>query len=112
MLVPSLLRWRVSMTTSLPEYRLTPKAKEDLEEIWLYMLETWGVEQANHYIEKLTDTFAALAKEPMRAMTCDHIRQGYRWSPSGRHVIYFRPTDYGIAVIRVLHERMLPERHL
>lgn len=100
------------MQTSSPEYRLTPKAKEDLENIWLYTLETWGVKQANRYIENLTGAFSSLAKEPMRAIACDHIRAGYRWSPSGRHVIYFQLTDYGIAVIRVLHERMLPERHL
>ncbi len=29
-----------------------------------------------------------------------------------RHMIYFRITDYGIAVIRVLHDRMQASRHL
>ena len=50
------------MAPSLPEYRLTPKAREDLEDIWLYALEKWDIEQANHCIEGLTGAFAALAK--------------------------------------------------
>ena len=29
-----------------------------------------------------------------------------------RHVIYYRETDYGIEVIRVLHDRMLATRYL
>lgn len=29
-----------------------------------------------------------------------------------RHMIYFRATDYGTAVVRVLHERMDAPRHL
>jgi plasmid stabilization system protein ParE len=29
-----------------------------------------------------------------------------------RHMIYFRVTDYGIAVIRILHDRMDAPRHL
>jgi plasmid stabilization system protein ParE len=29
---------------------------------------------------------------------------------AGAHMIYFRETDYGIAVIRILHTRMNPIR--
>lgn len=29
-----------------------------------------------------------------------------------RHMIYFRVTDYGIAVVRVLHNRMDAPQHL
>ena len=100
------------MPPSSPEYRVSPKAREDLEEIWLYTLGTWGIDQANRYVQGLTDTFASLAKDPLRAAASDHIRPGYRRFLSGKHVIYFKQTDYGIAVIRVLHERMLPGRHL
>lgn len=35
----------------MPEYRLTPAAEGDLEGIWLYTAEQWGVKQANHYID-------------------------------------------------------------
>ena len=94
------------------EYRLAPEAERDLEAIWLYTLEQWGLEQANRYTDELTDVFARLAVGPQLGTACDHIRIGYRHSRVGRHVVYYRMTDYGIAVIRILHDRMLPTRHL
>ena len=96
----------------MPEYRLTPAAEGDLESIWTYTVRQWGVEQAERYIDFLTAAFAELADSPKTAPTCEHIRPGYRrWSVE-RHMIYFRVTDYGIAVVRVLHERMDAPRHL
>jgi toxin ParE1/3/4 len=53
-----------------------------------------------------------LAESPKSAPACDHIRQGCRRRNVERHVIYFRLTDYGIAIIRVLHERMDAPHHL
>jgi toxin ParE1/3/4 len=31
------------------EYRLAPAAERDLENIWLYTFENWGIEQAHRY---------------------------------------------------------------
>ncbi|WP_371868153.1 type II toxin-antitoxin system RelE/ParE family toxin [Pseudoduganella rivuli] len=53
-----------------------------------------------------------LAQFPMAALACDYIRSGYRRSRVERHMIYFRVTDYGIAVVRILHERMDASRHI
>ena len=94
------------------EYRLAPEAKRDLEAIWLYTLEEWGLEQANRYTDELTDVFAQLAVGPQLGTACYHIRTGYRSSRVGRHLVYYRVTNYGIAVVRILHDRMLPTRHL
>ena len=83
-----------------------------MEAIWLYSLEGWGLEQANRYTDELTNAFAQLVVSPKMATPCDHIRKGYRRCRVGRHAIYYQQTDYGIAVIRVLHDRMLSSRHL
>ena len=56
------------------EYRLAPEAERDLEAIWLYTLEEWGLEQANRYTDELTDVFAQLAVGPQLGTDCDHIR--------------------------------------
>ncbi len=100
------------MATSKPEYRLRPEAGADMARVWLYTRDKWGLQQANAYTDELTAAFALFAKAPKRAPACDHIRQGYRFAKTGRHVIYFRETDYGIEIVRVLHDRMLPSRHL
>lgn len=96
----------------MAEYRLTPAAEHDLGEIWLYTVRQWGVEQAIRYTDLLTGTFAELANSPKAAPACDHIRPGYRRRTVERHVIYFRVTSYGIAIVRILHDRMDVARHL
>ncbi len=96
----------------MAEYRLTPAAEHDLEAIWIYSARQWGVEQANRYADFLAAAFAELAQSPTSAPACDHIRPGYRRRSVERHMIYFRMTNYGIAVVRILHERMDAPRHL
>jgi toxin ParE1/3/4 len=96
----------------MAEYRLTPAAEGDLESIWTYTVRQSSIEQADRYIDTLTAAFAELADAPKSAPTCDHIRLGYRRRSVEHHMVYFRVTDYGIAVVRVLHERMDAPRHL
>ena len=96
----------------MAEYRLTPAAVADLEEIWTYTCNQWGSEQANRYTTKLISAIETLTHTPKLGPSCDHIRTGYRWSLAERHVVYYRITDYGIAVVRILHERMDATRHL
>ncbi len=96
----------------MPEYRLTPAAERDLENIWLYTRQQWGEELADRYTAILANAFAELAQAPKTVPSCDHIRRGYRRRSVERHMIYFRVTDYGIAIVRVLHDRMDALRHL
>lgn len=96
----------------MAEYRLTPAAEHDLEVIWTYTVHQWDLKQAYHYIDVLTAAFAELARSPKTAQPCDRIRAGYRRSSVERHMVYFRITTYGIAIVRILHERMDPPRHL
>jgi toxin ParE1/3/4 len=60
----------------------------------------------------LTAAFQVLAEAPESAPACDHIRQGYRRRNIEGHMIYFRITDYGIAITRILRERMDAPHHL
>jgi len=96
----------------MAEYRLAPAAEYDLESIWSYTVRQWSVGQATRYFDELTAAFTALANSPQKALSCEHIRQGYRRWRVERHLIYFRETDYGIAIVRVLHDRMDAPRHL
>lgn len=96
----------------MAEYRLTPAAEHDLETIWTYTRQRWDVGQANRYTDILTVAFAELAQSPKTAPACDHIRPGYRRRSVERHIIYFRITAYGIAVVRILHDRMDAPRYL
>ncbi len=98
------------MPAGQADYRLTPKAREDLEAVWFYSLTEWGVGQSERYINDLTSAFDFLATSPKAGMACQNIRRDYRRYPVSRHVVYYRVTKYGIEVIRILHDRMLPKR--
>lgn len=90
----------------MTEYRLSPRAGRDLEDIWRYTAEQWSVDQAEKYVGSLIDAMAALAKNPGRGRSAEQIRPGYRRYSAGAHVIFYRRTSYGIAIVRVLHQRM------
>jgi toxin ParE1/3/4 len=94
------------------EYRLSPRAERDMIEIWRYTNKQWGREQANRYILALKAKCAELAKAPLLAESYAHVRPGYRRLSIENHTIYFRQTSYGIAIIRILHQRMDVGRHL
>jgi toxin ParE1/3/4 len=94
----------------MPEYRLAPKAREDMQAVWLYSLKQWGTQQTGRYIDDLTEAFGLLAESPKAGTACENIRAGYRKYPVIRHVVYYRETDYGVEVMRVLHDRMLATR--
>jgi toxin ParE1/3/4 len=96
----------------MAEYRLSPAAENDLENIWRYTKKEWGDTQADHYLDLLTNAFATLSAAPKTAPACDYIRAGYRHQQVERHTVYFRIMDYGIAIIRILHVRMDAPRHL
>ncbi len=92
--------------------RFSPAAQADLDAIFDYTAETWGLERAEDYVRLIQAACEALARSPGQAQDCGDIRAGYRRGPAGRHHIYFRIEDYGIAVVRILHQRMDAPRHL
>ena len=100
------------MSRRRAEYRLSPEAERDLQSIWLYTFGEWGQAQADLYIDRLVACFAEIAAQPQRGQDVGYIRLGYRRRRMGRHGIYYRVTGYGVAVIRILHERMSVSLHL
>jgi len=97
---------------NMAEFRLSPRAQRDLESIFDYTVAQWGLPQAIRYTETLEAACAAMAQAPLQSQNCATIRQGYRRRNVEQHAIYFRQTAYGIAVIRILHQRMDQVRHL
>ncbi len=96
----------------MAEFRLTPAAERDLEGIWRYTCARWGTDQAIRYTDDLIHTFAVLADSPLLAQACHFLRPGYRRKRMGHHVIYLMPVSHGVDIVRILHVRMMPGRHL
>ena len=96
----------------MDEYRFSPRAQRDLDGVFDYTVVQWGLPQALHYVDVIEAACADLAEAPQHSQSCANIRPVYRRRSVERHVIYFRPTTYGIAIIRILHQRMDTTRHL
>jgi toxin ParE1/3/4 len=92
-------------------YRLSPLAEADLEEIWLYTLKNWSIEQADTYHRNFVVAFEALAAGSKRGRASD-VRPGYQKYLCGSHVVYFLDYSDRLDVIRILHQRQDAERHL
>ncbi len=96
----------------MAEYRLSPRAQRDLDGVFEFTVAQWGLPQALRYTALIEAACADLADAPQQAQSCAHIRPDYRRRSVESHMIYFRQTSYGIAVIRILHQRMDAVRHL
>lgn len=95
-------------------YKISVQASEDIENIWLYTVENWSVEQADRYVNLIFDEIEYLAKNPNAGRDCNHIRKNYRCSRVKSHLIFYRPADkqHHIEIIRILHQRMDIENRL
>jgi toxin ParE1/3/4 len=96
----------------VPEYRLSRLARLDLIEIADYTVDTWGPDQAYRYLDSLDACFRQLAQAPEMGRPCNVVRQGYRRMEHEKHVVFYRVEEGGIFISRILHQRMLPARHL
>lgn len=93
-------------------YRITPAAQRDLSEIWDFTQERWDADQAEKYIGEIRAAIERVAADPDRGRACDEIREGYRRYSIGSHLVFYVETADTVDVIRILHQRMDPTRHL
>ena len=91
-------------------YRLSPLAEADLEDIWLYTLQHWSMEQADSYHHSLMAAFEGLAAGCKQGRPS--VLPGFQKYLCGSHVVYFLDHADSLDVIRVLHQRQDAERHL
>ena len=90
---------------SMPFF-ISKKAVSDLEEIWLYTIEKWSIEQADRYYNLIFDEINYICKNINAGKSMEHVRKGYRASKVKSHLIFYRVINNTIEVIRILHERM------
>jgi toxin ParE1/3/4 len=91
---------------------LSGKAKADVKEIGRYTQQRWGVEQRNRYLGELDACFQKIGANPTLGNSAEAIREGYRRIRASSHVVFFRKAGNEVEIVRVLHERMLPGKHL
>lgn len=110
-------------------YRLSEPAKADIASVLRTSETLHGVEARMRYRALLTAAMRRIAAEPTGLSTVDrsdllesirsfhirHSRNESQEAPVGDpvHVIFYRAINPGLVeIVRVLHERMEPSRHI
>jgi len=91
-------------------FRFSRRAEADLLSTGLYTLHTWGEVQTARYMNELEACCHMLAANPNLGRVCDHVLPGLRRMEHERHVVFYL-QGAGILISRILHQRILPERH-
>ncbi|MBS0056950.1 MULTISPECIES: type II toxin-antitoxin system RelE/ParE family toxin [Yersinia] len=91
--------------------KLTPKANEDLEAIWLYSYEQFGLMKADNYIGRLSDIFDVLATHDI-GVPRPELGENICSQPIEQHLVFFISTASVITIIRILNQSQDAIRHL
>ncbi|PWQ96905.1 type II toxin-antitoxin system RelE/ParE family toxin [Leucothrix pacifica] len=91
--------------------RITEDAKTDIRKIYIYSYENFGEIKADEYVDALD---AKLMDLPNVLSSTDYgfVRDGLMRSNYQSHAIYYRIEASDVIVLRVLHQRMDPARHI
>lgn len=88
---------------ALSEYRLSEEADKDIENIFDYTLETFGIDQAVKYLTDLESVLSGLPLNPEMGKARSEIKIGLRSFPYVSHVVFYRILPDHIRIVRVLH---------
>lgn len=91
---------------------LAPAAKTDLKDIYQYGLRQWGQTQSESYLENIKQQIWTLTEQPLIGVDRSELLSGARSLPIESHTLFYRVTLDTVEIIRVLHGRQDPQRHL
>jgi toxin ParE1/3/4 len=86
----------------MPHVFTRPRAEADLVDIWTYIAQD-SQANADHLLDCIRDTLNRLAAMPFMGQARFDLTPGLRMFPVGSYLMFFRPIESGIEVIRVLH---------
>lgn len=89
-------------------YKISKQAEKDLENIWLYTLKNWSLNQAEFYLQLLLDKIKYIIENPKSGEDFSHLRKGYFRTKVKSHHIFFTISkdSQTIAIVRILHQKM------
>lgn len=96
----------------MSRFALSQEAANDLNAIADYTVERWGKAQACVYIDAFEGRLRELAHQPHLGRKRDELAEGLLSFPLESHVIFYRPADFRITVVRILHKRQDAPAHV
>lgn len=83
-------------------YQLTKKAQRELEDIYEYSILNFGWDTAREYVAGLHTCFSLLADNPRMGRDYSHVKKAYRRYEHERHSVYYKITQTGVRITRLL----------
>jgi toxin ParE1/3/4 len=93
-------------------YELTRKAENEIERIYEYSIVNFGLTVAHDYLVGLHECFQLLADHQSFGTDYGFIKSGLFRYEYRSHSIYYKPTEEGILIVRVLGGKQDPARHI
>jgi len=84
-------------------------AERDISAIYFHSIQEWGVKRADKYVADLYRTCKSLTIFPDRGRRVKRLGKELMRLECQRHVIFYRKREEEILVVRILHDRMLPQ---
>jgi len=85
-------------------YKLSEEAEKDVESILLYTQTIWGDLQFEKYAGEIYRMFEKLTKNPDLGTSANHIFEGVRKMPIGKHVILYIYRKNTVFIVRIIHQ--------
>ena len=86
----------------MSRFKLSHQAAQDIEDIWNYLAQE-NLEAADNILDKLRERFVLLTKFPELGRVRPDLAPSVRGFPVGNYIIFYRPLEPGIEIVRVLH---------
>ena len=82
----------------------SPQYERDIEEIWNHIAQD-NVDAADRVVMAIEDTIELLGQFPAIGTPCPHLAPGLRRTLWREYLIYYRPREDRIEIVRALHGR-------
>ena len=98
----------------MPSHQLViaPAAQNDLKDIYQYGLRHCGQAQSDSYLLGIKNQFWLLTEQLLMGTERPELLADIRSLPMESHTLFYRVTASKVEIIRVLHGRQDPQRHL
>jgi len=96
-------------------YTKSKRTDQDIKHITKRSIHDFGEQQTDKYLSGLEETIKLLADNPNLGKTyvsSIEAKTEYYYHRYVSHVIYYRQRKQDIFIIRILHKKMLPKKHL
>jgi len=94
------------------QFKIQPEAEKDLEAIWHYSVENWGINKALEYLDGIDKAFHLLASNPNISNLFQEFIPPVRIHHHKKHLIVYILEEDKVVIIRVLHESMSLDKQL